>query len=172
MEIQRYSKKKLYEMLRSIIFGLLNREVVACLFDASRIEDRLAYRSLLLKTFDLNPAEYSQLLHYEAYARDLSGYKPSYYALTKKDLISILANLISRLDDDQCIRQLALLETTDDGKYIHPAQLNEFLQLRISEFNEILNYEENLAISGVKDNGLFERSPETEALIKYFLIAL
>lgn len=172
MEIQKCSKKRLYKMLRSIILGLLTREVVTCLFDASRLEDKFGYRSLLLKTFDLNPAEYSELLHHGACVRGYSDHRPSYYALNKKDLLNILANLISMLDDCRSVEQLALLAVNADGKYMHPIQLLEFLQLRISEFNEILNYEENLAISGIKDSGLNERSLETEALIKHFLIAL
>lgn len=150
----------------------LARDVISCLFEASITGDRIRYKLLLLETFDLTPAEHSELLRHGSCVRSLSDRKPSCYTLSKKDLIDILASLVSRLHDHQSLEKLATLATTAEGKYIHPVLLLEFLQLRISEFNEILNYEENLALAGIKDNGLNERSQEVESLIRHFLIVL
>lgn len=177
MEIKNYSKKRLYSILRSSLIGLKNVSVFSYLLDIYHNKDDIEYNKILLKVFDISEQEFNDFISFESYPRDYISSKPSFFTLNRSDMCNLIKNLIIKLHDEKYIDEIK--NDMEQFKKHHPLDkyfsssfiLNLF-ELRASEYNEIINYEETLALQGTKDNGLSELNYETKEMIKSFLIKL
>lgn len=170
MEIQKRPKKRLYEITRTLILNILGKKIAVFMIHAYERKEEVDYDALLLRIFDVSRHEYNAILRFESSPRDLDRFRPAYYVLNRNDLSSILKHLFLKFYDRQSMQELARIVEEAHGSYISTVSILDFLELKNSEFNEILNFEECLALSGVKDNGMDKRSHEIEDLIQRFLI--
>ncbi len=175
MEIKKYSKKRIYSILRSALVGCANVSVFSFIINTYYEKDELAVNQLLLKVFDVSQQEFNDFLSFESYPRDINSLRPSFYTLSRNDMCNIIKNLIIKLNNEKCMKSLK--EVVDDFKIKHPNSryfaprfLLQLFELRVSEYNEIINFEESLLIQGTKDNGMDELNEETKEMIKKFLI--
>jgi hypothetical protein len=170
MEIQKFPKRRLHEITRTLALNILRKKIALFIIHAYKRKDKVDYDALLLKIFGVSRNEYNAILRFESSPRDLDRFRPAYYALSRNDLSNILKHLILKFYDCQSLQKLARIAEETHGAYISAVSMLDFLGLRNSELNEILNFEECLALSGVKDNGMENRSPEIEDLIQRYLI--
>lgn len=170
MEIQKYPKRRLYEVTRTLILNALRRKIAVYMLDTFKRKSEVNYDALVSKVLGVDKGEYSAIMLFESSPRCLDSFRPNFYMLNRRELCCILKNLVLQFHDDQSMQELAriVMETTE--AYVSPVLMLDFFGLRSSEFNEILNFEECLSLSGVKDNGMKFRSPEVETLIKKLLI--
>lgn len=177
MEIKNYYKKRLYNILRSALIGCANVSVFSHLINTYFEKDELEVNQLLLKLFSISKQEFNDFLSFESYPRDFISSRPSFYTLGRNDMCNIIKNLILKLNDENSMSSLKdevenFIIKHPNSKYFAPLFLLELFELKASEYNEIINFEESLFLQGTEDNGLDELTEETRELIKKFLIPL
>ena len=175
MNIKDYSKKRLYSIIRTSIIGISNIKIFDYLLDVYFKENELKYNDLLLKIFDLSKEEYKDFMSFENYPREVSSFKPSFYTLNRKDMCNIIKNVLVKLHDRETMRilkqkKLDLEMLNSDKQYIENKIILDLYVLRLTEYNEIINFEESLMLYGTKDNGLDDLNLETRKLINKLLI--
>ena len=175
IDINKYSKKRLYSILRSSIIWLAKTSNFLYLVDTYKSKDDIEYNSLLLKVFNISWEDYYYFRSFKSFSNN--SFHTAFNLLDENDMCELIKNVIVKLHSEKCMnslkREIQIFKIQyPREKYCSSNFILKLFDLKAREYNEIINYEDALMLQGVKDTGASEMTIKKRDIIKKFLIVV